>query len=64
MCVAILRPLPLFVSHDCLSQNNPLYIKSFDETESELKFHYIVHTSLDIVAEKGRHTIDTAMSRY
>jgi hypothetical protein len=35
-------------------QNNPLYIKSFDETESDLKFHYIVHTSLDIVAEKGR----------
>jgi len=32
--------------------NNPLYIKTFDPTVEGLKFHYIVHTSLDIVEEK------------
>ncbi|KAM6430668.1 trafficking protein particle complex subunit 2-like protein isoform 2-T2 [Liasis olivaceus] len=32
-------------------ENYPLYIKSAP-TESELKFHYTVHTSLDVVDEK------------
>lgn len=32
-------------------QNYPLYIKSIP-TENELKFHYTVHTSLDVVDEK------------
>jgi len=32
--------------------NNPLYIRSFDTTEDGLKFHYIVHSSLDVVEEK------------
>ncbi|EQB77000.1 trafficking protein particle complex 2-like isoform 2 [Camelus ferus] len=32
-------------------QNYPLYIRSVP-TESELKFHYMVHTSLDVVDEK------------
>lgn len=32
-------------------QNYPLYIRS-TPTESELKFHYMVHTSLDVVDEK------------
>ncbi|KAH0619698.1 hypothetical protein JD844_000622, partial [Phrynosoma platyrhinos] len=31
--------------------NYPLYIKSVP-TENELKFHYTVHTSLDVVDEK------------
>uniref|UniRef100_H3AI50 Trafficking protein particle complex subunit 2-like protein n=1 Tax=Latimeria chalumnae TaxID=7897 RepID=H3AI50_LATCH len=34
-----------------LFQNYPLYIKSV-ATENELKFHYTVHTSLDVVDEK------------
>lgn len=34
----------------CL-QNYPLYIRSVP-TENELKFHYTVHTSLDVVDEK------------
>ncbi|XP_070809193.1 trafficking protein particle complex subunit 2-like protein isoform X2 [Pituophis catenifer annectens] len=33
------------------SKNYPLYIKSIP-TENELKFHYTVHTSLDVVDEK------------
>lgn len=32
-------------------QNYPLYIRS-TPTENELKFHYMVHTSLDVVDEK------------
>ncbi|GCC21367.1 hypothetical protein chiPu_0019837 [Chiloscyllium punctatum] len=32
-------------------QNYPLYIKTVP-TENELKFHYTVHTSLDVVEEK------------
>ncbi|XP_046934881.1 trafficking protein particle complex subunit 2-like protein isoform X1 [Lynx rufus] len=32
-------------------QNYPLYIRSAP-TENELKFHYMVHTSLDVVDEK------------
>lgn len=34
-----------------LLQNYPLYIRSVP-TQSELKFHYTVHTSLDVVEEK------------
>ena len=32
-------------------ENNPLYIQTFSGAD-ELKFHYIVHTSLDVVEEK------------
>ncbi|XP_062032633.1 trafficking protein particle complex subunit 2-like protein isoform X2 [Lepus europaeus] len=32
-------------------ENYPLYIRS-TPTDSELKFHYMVHTSLDVVDEK------------
>uniref|UniRef100_A0A8D2G4H4 Trafficking protein particle complex 2 like n=1 Tax=Theropithecus gelada TaxID=9565 RepID=A0A8D2G4H4_THEGE len=32
-------------------ENYPFYIRS-TPTENELKFHYMVHTSLDVVDEK------------
>ncbi|XP_044062053.1 trafficking protein particle complex subunit 2-like protein isoform X2 [Siniperca chuatsi] len=32
-------------------ENYPLYIRSV-ATQNELKFHYTVHTSLDVVEEK------------
>jgi hypothetical protein len=33
--------------------NNPLYIRSFDtSTTDHLKYHYIVHSSLDVVEER------------
>uniref|UniRef100_A0A8C3N2D5 Trafficking protein particle complex subunit 2-like protein n=1 Tax=Geospiza parvula TaxID=87175 RepID=A0A8C3N2D5_GEOPR len=35
----------------CAPENYPLYIRSVP-TENELKFHYTVHTSLDVVDEK------------
>eukprot|EP01104_Vermistella_antarctica_P019145 TRINITY_DN7364_c0_g1_i1.p1 TRINITY_DN7364_c0_g1~~TRINITY_DN7364_c0_g1_i1.p1 ORF type:complete len:142 (-),score=34.53 TRINITY_DN7364_c0_g1_i1:27-452(-) len=31
--------------------NNPLYIRSFSSQTDELKFHYIVHTALDIIED-------------
>lgn len=34
-------------------QNNPLYLQSFMEGDDALKFHYIVHCSLDVIEEKG-----------
>ncbi|KAL2641957.1 hypothetical protein R1flu_009544 [Riccia fluitans] len=33
-------------------QNNPLYIQSFTNGDDTLKFHYIVHCSLDVIDEK------------
>uniref|UniRef100_A0A8D1VFL7 Trafficking protein particle complex subunit 2-like protein n=3 Tax=Sus scrofa TaxID=9823 RepID=A0A8D1VFL7_PIG len=44
----------LFLSarpHDAPWQNYPLYIRSVP-TENELQFHYMLHTSLDVVDEK------------
>ena len=35
-----------------LLQNYPLYLRTVSP-EEELKFHYTVHTSLDVVEEKG-----------
>eukprot|EP00249_Psilotum_nudum_P002501 c15571_g1_i1 orf=124-597(+) len=32
--------------------NNPLYIQSFTDGDDALKFHYIVHCSLDVIDEK------------
>jgi len=33
--------------------NNPLYIKCFDSVEESLKFHYILHSALDVVEERS-----------
>lgn len=33
-------------------QNNPLYIKILSPVDDEVKFHYMVHASLDAVEEK------------
>jgi hypothetical protein len=34
-------------------ENNPLYIQTWNQ-DDELKFHFIVHTSLDIIEEKSK----------
>lgn len=36
-------------------KNNPLYLRVFQTLEEEppLKFHYMAHTALDIIEEKG-----------
>ncbi|KAI9090441.1 Sedlin [Phlyctochytrium arcticum] len=40
--------------------NNPLYIKNFSSTHQDLKYHYIAHTSIDIIEERistnAKHT--------
>lgn len=33
--------------------NNPLYLKTFEQPADVLKFHFIVHTSLDVVEERA-----------
>jgi hypothetical protein len=36
-------------------QNNLLYIRSFTNADDSLKFHFISHTALDMVEEKGKY---------
>eukprot|EP01111_Echinosteliopsis_oligospora_P005827 TRINITY_DN1952_c0_g1_i2.p1 TRINITY_DN1952_c0_g1~~TRINITY_DN1952_c0_g1_i2.p1 ORF type:complete len:116 (-),score=14.69 TRINITY_DN1952_c0_g1_i2:191-538(-) len=43
--------------------NNPLYIKSF-ETQDTMKFHYIVHSSLDVVDERTKKTSQGTAEMY
>lgn len=50
VCAHGADPRHLSCRHPFL-QNYPLYIRSAP-TENELKFHYMVHTSLDVVDEK------------
>ncbi|KNC98983.1 uncharacterized protein SPPG_09330 [Spizellomyces punctatus DAOM BR117] len=48
-CIAIIGKL-----------NNPLYIKNFSQSHQDLKYHYIAHTSIDIIEERisaaAKHT--------
>ena len=37
-------------------QNNPIYVRSFNSQTEELKFHYIVHSALDLVEERCKWT--------
>ncbi|RHZ70847.1 hypothetical protein Glove_265g11 [Diversispora epigaea] len=42
--------------------NNPLYIKNFTDTHPDLKYHYIAHTSIDVIEERisaGPESADT-----
>jgi hypothetical protein len=36
-----------------LYKNNPLYIKNFSTSHPDLKYHYIAHTSCDVIEERG-----------
>ncbi|KAI8080178.1 Sedlin [Gilbertella persicaria] len=33
-------------------QNNPLFIKNFSTSHPDLKYHYIAHTSIDVIEER------------
>ncbi|KAI8884584.1 Sedlin [Backusella circina FSU 941] len=33
-------------------RNNPLYIKNFSNSHPDLKYHYIAHTSIDVIEER------------
>jgi len=34
-------------------QNHPILIRTFVKQQDELKYHYIAHTSLDVIEERG-----------
>jgi trafficking protein particle complex subunit 2 len=34
-------------------QNHPILIRTFVKPQDELKYHYIAHTSLDVIEERG-----------
>ncbi|KAG0295697.1 hypothetical protein BGZ96_011164 [Linnemannia gamsii] len=34
-------------------QNNPLFIKNFNPSHADLKYHYIAHTSCDVMEERA-----------
>ena len=34
-------------------ENFPLYLKSFSSQTEEIKFYYVVHSALDLLAEKS-----------
>ncbi|KAI8988826.1 Sedlin [Pilobolus umbonatus] len=34
-------------------QNNPLFIKNFSSNHPDLKYHYIAHTSIDVIEERA-----------
>jgi hypothetical protein len=36
------------------SQNYPILIRTFSK-QDELKYHYIAHSSLDVIEERGQH---------
>jgi hypothetical protein len=40
-----------------VAQNNPLYLETFQQGSGDdaLRFHYVVHCSLDAVEEKRAH---------
>nr|XP_002131059.1 trafficking protein particle complex subunit 2-like protein [Ciona intestinalis] len=44
-------------------ENYPLYIRCSANVEDELKFHFTVHTSLDVVEEKISSTGKTSTAR-
>ena len=50
--------------HFCV-QNNPLYVEAFQTSPEEdaLKFHHIVHCSLDAVEEKCKLIVSLAPRR-
>ena len=36
-------------------QNHPILIRTFVQGQDELKYHYIAHTSLDVIDERSEH---------
>ncbi|KDQ29000.1 hypothetical protein PLEOSDRAFT_1015429, partial [Pleurotus ostreatus PC15] len=37
-------------------QNHPILIRTFSKQEHPIKYHYIAHTSLDVIEERGQLT--------
>jgi len=48
----LLSHIPIiFISH---LKNNPLYVRNFSTRHPDLKYHYIAHTSCDVIEERGK----------
>lgn len=43
-------------------QNHPILIRTF--SKDELKYHYIAHTSLDVIEERGKYPSPTQSPVY
>lgn len=42
-------------------QNHPILIRTFSkQIENAIKYHYIAHTSLDVIEERGQHRFGCA----
>lgn len=45
-------------------QNHPILIRTFDDKhETAIKYHYIAHTSLDVIEERGQHLLQPRFFR-
>jgi hypothetical protein len=40
-----------------LFKNDPLYIKNYSSSHPDLKYHYIAHTAIDVIEERGNFII-------
>lgn len=40
------------------AQNHPILVRTFTGQPDELKYHYVAHTSLDVIEERGWPTAD------
>ena len=61
-CLCLLH-LPVCVGHPTCWQNNPLLLRVYVEANDILKFHFIVHASLDMIDDtKGMHSVASVKS--
>jgi len=44
------------------AQNHPVLIRTFQK-QDELKYHYIAHTSLDVIEERGESVCTSCCAR-
>jgi hypothetical protein len=46
-------------------QNHPIFIRTFSkQNEHAIKYHYVAHTSLDVIEERGQHHFGCAATVY
>lgn len=46
-------------------QNHPILIRTFSkQNEHAIKYHYIAHTSLDVIEERGQHRFGCVATVY
>ena len=45
-------------------QNHPILIRTFVQGQDELKYHYIAHTSLDVIDERSASVPRPRLAAY